>query len=183
MQGEDARERPVDTDASRDAWLAQFVDEHGDAAYRTAYRLLGDRHDARDAVQDALTTAFSRWNQLRSPDAGRGWLFRILVNECITRQRRRRVREGALRLFGIAPTARFVDPSIATDFSDRILPHLLKLPAKQRTALILRFGDDRSVEEIAGAMGIGTESVKTHLKRGLAGLRLALGPEREGGSR
>jgi RNA polymerase sigma factor (sigma-70 family) len=157
--------------SSREAWLVRLVDEHGDSAYRTAYRLLRDRHDASDAVQDALTTALGRWHELRSQDAARGWFFQILVRACVSRLRRRRVRERALQVLGIEPRARDADPSIAMDVLDRVLPQLMKLPARQRTALILRFGDDRSIDDIAGAMRIGTESVKTHLKRGLAELR------------
>ena len=78
-------------------------------------------------------------------------------------------------MIGVAPAARFVDPSISIDVSERVMPHLLALPLKQRTALILRFGDDRTIEEIAAAMNIGTESVKTHIKRGLGQLRSAVG--------
>ncbi len=179
--GNSAEARSIEGEGiGRDAWLAQFVEQHGDAAYRTAYRLLGDTHDAHDAVQDALAIAFRRWDHLRSAEAGRAWMFRILVNNCVSRLRRRRVREGALQLIGIAPAAPSVDPSIASDYSKRVLPQLLKLPVKQRTAVILRFGDERSVEDIADVMGIGAESVKTHLKRGLAQLRSALA--RSGGT-
>lgn len=158
----------------RDAWLARFIDEHTAAAYRTAYRLLRDRADAHDAVQDSLLRAFRRWDELRSEDAARAWFFRILVNHCISRQRRRVVRTRALALLGLAAPARQEDPGVAVDIAAQVLPHLLQLPIKQRTALILRFGDDRGVEEIADAMNIGTESVKTHLKRGLAELRKRL---------
>ena len=170
----EAGQRAGAGELGRDAWLAWFVEAHGESAYRTAYRLLRDRNDARDAVQDALTCAFRRWHELRSHEAAHGWFFRILVNDCISRQRRRRVRERALQLFGLDPGERTIDPSIAIDVSQRVLPHLLRLPIKQRTALILRFGDDRSVHEIASAMDIGTESVKTHLKRGLGQLRKQL---------
>jgi RNA polymerase sigma factor (sigma-70 family) len=183
MRVQSVREvRAGDGVAARDAWIARLVEEHGDAAYRTAYRLLGDKADAHDAVQDALTTAFRSWGDLRDPDAARGWFFRILVNTCMSRHRRRRVREAALQLIGIAPPARFVDPSISIDVSERVLPHLLALPLKQRTALILRFGDDRSIEEIAAAMNIGAESVKTHLKRGLGQLRSKVDTNRKEGA-
>jgi RNA polymerase sigma-70 factor (ECF subfamily) len=174
----------VDADgaSTRDALLSRLVDEECDSAYRTAYRLLRDRADAHDAVQDALTRVFRQWHELRSADAARSWFFRILVNECISRQRRRRVRERALQIIGLTPAARSSDPSIAIDISERVLPHLMCLPVKQRTALILRFGDDRSIDEIASAMNIGSESVKTHLKRGLAELRKQVHAPR-GGSR
>jgi RNA polymerase sigma-70 factor, ECF subfamily len=171
------------TAGDRDAWLARLVEEQGEAAYRTAYRLLRDRNDAHDAVQDALTTAFRRWHELRSHDTGTAWFFRILVNGCISRLRRQRVRYAALQLFGARPAQRAEDPSVTIDVSERVLPRLMKLPIKQRTALILRFGDDRSIDEIASAMNVGTESVKTHLKRGLAQLRGQLAGSRSGADR
>lgn len=181
MSGVEAHdERAGSGVASRDVWIARIAQEHGDAAYRTAYRLLGDKNDAHDAVQDALTAAFRKWAELRTEDAARSWFFRILVNTCMSRHRRRKVREAALQLIGIAPAPRFVDPSISIDMSERVMPHLLALPLKQRTALILRFGDDRSIDEIATAMNIGSESVKTHIKRGLGQLRSAVdAPQKE----
>jgi RNA polymerase sigma-70 factor (ECF subfamily) len=157
--------------ADRDVVLARLVDEHAESAYRTAYRLLRDRDDAHDAVQEALMRVYRRWDELRAEEAARPWFFRILVNHCISRQRRHAVRARALALLGLAPSPRRDDPSVTMDVSDHVLPHLMALPIKQRTALILRFGDDRTVAEIAEAMNIGTESVKTHLKRGLAELR------------
>ena len=93
METWEAGDASRDADARREHWLLQLVDQHGDAAYRTAYRLLRDRNDAHDAVQDALTTAFRRWDELRSEDAARGWFFRILVN-CVYSRHRKTRRHG-----------------------------------------------------------------------------------------
>ena len=157
----------------RDRWISELVQVHGDSAHRTAYRLLGDSDEASDAVQEALATVLRRWTDLRTPDAAKSWFFRILVNECISRQRRAKVRDTALRLIG-RPASANEELSEASGFSHSVLPQLMRLPAKQRTALVLRFGDERSVAEIAELMGVSPETIKTHLKRGLGQLRKAL---------
>ncbi len=164
----------------RDRWLSRFVDQHGESAHRTAFRLLRDREDARDAVQDALSLAFRRWAELRSEVAARSWFFRILVNQCMSRLRRRAVRDRALELLGHRAMALPPDQTVPADFSEHVLPHLLKLPLKQRTAIILRYGDERTVLEIAEAMGVSTDTIRTHLKRGLSRLRTQIESKKKG---
>ncbi len=167
------------TAVSLESWLPRFVEHHGDAAYRTAYRLLRDRDDAHDAVQDALFRIVERARSFATVDDARAWFFRVLVNGCMSRHRRRAVRLRALALIGRPPPITASDPSVSLDVGERVLPHVDRLPTKQRTAMILRFGDDRSVAEIAAAMGVEPETVKTHLKRGLAELRRHLRPDAE----
>jgi RNA polymerase sigma-70 factor (ECF subfamily) len=132
--------------------------------------LLGDDEEARDAVQDSLVTVLRRWEELRSTDTAKPWFFRILVNDCISRLRKAKVRDGALRIIGRS-IAKTTELSEASDFSKMVLPGLMRLPVKQRTAIVLRFADGRSVAEIAEAMNVSRETIKTHLKRGLARLR------------
>lgn len=165
----------------RDRWLSRFVEEHGDSAYRTAFRLLRDREDASDVVQDALSLAFRRWAELRSEEAARPWFFRILVNQCMSRLRRRALRDRALELLGHRAPSASPDLSVAADFSEHVLPHLLKLPLKQRTAIILRYGDERTVQEIADAMAVSSDTVRTHLSRGLDRLRSRMESKKKGG--
>ena len=52
---------------------------------------------------------------------------------------------------------------------------LRELPHRQRNALVLRYYEELGIDDIAAAMGISRNSVKTHLKRGLAALGLRLG--------
>src|SRR5262245_66035019 len=65
-----------------------LVDEHGPALYRIAYRLVGDRHEAEDVVQETYRSA---WKSRESYDSGRGdraWLAAILRRRVIDRLRR-----------------------------------------------------------------------------------------------
>ena len=52
---------------------------------------------------------------------------------------------------------------------------LRSLPHRQRTALVLRYYEEMGIDDIAAAMDISRNSVKTHLQRGLAGLEERLG--------
>ena len=70
--------------------FAEFVAARSAALLRTAYLLTGDRQDAEDLVQAALIKVVPRWGRLREPEP---YVRRILVNESISRWRRRRWRE------------------------------------------------------------------------------------------
>jgi RNA polymerase sigma-70 factor (ECF subfamily) len=167
--------RDCRNDRARNRFFTELVESHGDAAFRTAYRLLGERELAHDAVQDALARALDRLPEVQSQDDAAAWLFRVLVNGCMSKLRRRAVISRAMAILGRGEPPRRTSPSDEIDFAHRVAPELSRLPLKQRIALVLRYGDERSVSEIAHAMGISPETVKTHLKRGLTTLRGQLG--------
>jgi RNA polymerase sigma factor (sigma-70 family) len=57
----------------------------------------------------------------------------------------------------------------------RLLAELDQLPSMQKATVVLRYGHDMSLDEIAATLGVSGETVKTHLKRAFARLRLRLG--------
>jgi RNA polymerase sigma-70 factor (ECF subfamily) len=63
---------------------------HRDDAFRAAYRLLGDEHDALDAVQESLLKAFRRLDEFDGRGGFRYWLLRIVVNTALDQGRRRK---------------------------------------------------------------------------------------------
>jgi len=66
----------------------ELVSENVDSLYRTALRLVGGRSaDAEDLLQDTVLRAFEHFSQLRHQDAGRSWLFAILVRTNLNRIR------------------------------------------------------------------------------------------------
>ncbi|AMV35967.1 RNA polymerase sigma factor [Planctomyces sp. SH-PL62] len=66
---------------------------HRDEAYRAAYRLLGDEHDALDVVQESLMKAFARLSEFDGRGGFRFWLLRIVVNTALDQGRRRKRRK------------------------------------------------------------------------------------------
>jgi RNA polymerase sigma-70 factor (ECF subfamily) len=157
---------------SRDAAVRYLVDCCSRRGFAIAVDLLGDRAEAEDAVQDALVRTLASWQQLRDPGALEGWFFRVLTNACIGTLRRRRVTQAFARLVGRGE--RLVPATEGGDHT-RMLRELDRLPAMQKAALVLRYGHELSLEEIAAILDVGGETVKTHLKRGRARLRDRLG--------
>jgi RNA polymerase sigma factor (sigma-70 family) len=170
--------------APRERLLAELAENHASRGFAIAYDLLGSRAEAEDAVQEALARACESWSQLRDPDAAGAWFRRVLVNVCMRSLRRRRFRR-TLRSFvpgsrdgseppsdAVAEDLPGVDEQMAArGDSLRLLAALEQLPAKQRAALVLRYGQELSVGEVADLLGVGHGTAKTHLVRGLKRLR------------
>ncbi len=182
------------TDA-RSRLLAELADGPARRGYRIAQDLLGNRAEAEEAVQESLARACENLEDLREPGAAAGWFLRIVTTTCLRVLRRRRLRRAVFgRWFGgeqpreSDQAARGLpagdDVPLHGTVSDRadhalgarrdiaaMLGNLESLPAKQRAALVLRYGHDLPVPEVASALGVELATAKTHLVRGLARLR------------
>ncbi len=171
----------------REQTLHRLAHQSADWAYRIAYDLLGSRAEAEDAVQEALARSCASVDRLREPRAAEAWFKRITVNVCLKVLRRRKLKRT---LRSLLPGA--AEPSVViADTSAQLTPkehqpdavvarsadirHMLRslesLPTKQRAALVLRYGQDMSIAEVAELLDIGEGTVKTHLVRGLRRLR------------
>jgi len=145
-----------------------------------AWRLLGNRADAEDAVQRALLRLYTSAKSYRSEWAVSTWLYRITTNVCVDEMRRRRSRsvlqraaqeeaDGQGLLFprggghGGGP-ARNLDVQRALD----------RVPLEARILLALRYVDGLSYGELARVRGISVNTVKSQLARGKSILRKIL---------
>jgi len=127
-------------------------------------------------LQEALVRTLDGFHRLRDPRALEGWFFTVLTNLCIRSLRRRRVVAAFARLVGARGDTGRAASDLGPDHA-RLVTALDELPAMQKTAMVLRYGHDLGVDEIAAAMDVGAETVKTHLKRARARLRARLGVE------
>jgi RNA polymerase sigma-70 factor (ECF subfamily) len=132
-----------------------------------AARLLGPA-DADDIAAEAMARLWAHWPRVGRADWVDGWALRVTTNLAIDRARRR-ARTDAPRVSE--------DPSDAAVLRLALTAALAKLPRRQREAVTLRYLTDLSEVEVAHALGISAGSVKTHLHRGLATLRMRLGPD------
>lgn len=172
---------------AREQALHRLAHQSADWAYRIAYDLLGSRAEAEDAVQEALARSCASIERLREPRAAEAWFKRITVNVCLKMLRRRKLKRT---LRGLLPGSAEPSVVIADSAGQQLTPpeqpdviaarsadirHMLRsletLPAKQRAALVLRYGQDMSIAEVAELLDIGEGTVKTHLVRGLRRLR------------
>ena len=148
-----------------------------DRAYRLAGLILGDRHDAEDATQDALLRAWRSAGSLRNPDGFQAWFDRILVNVCRDRLRRR----GKVRFIDLeaAPSAHALgDPFRTILDRDEVLRAMASLDDDLRLVIVLHYWADLTLEDVAERVGWPVGTVKSRLHRGLMTIRdrLEIGP-------
>jgi RNA polymerase sigma factor (sigma-70 family) len=143
-----------------------------DRAYRLAGLVLGNAHDAEDAVQDALLVAWRSFRELRDVAKFDAWFDRILVNGCRDRLRRR----GRVRFVPIGSALEPVvtDPFQAFIERDALLGGLDRLTVDERVVVVLRFWADLPLEAIGERTGWPIGTVKSRLHRALRRLREAV---------
>lgn len=143
-----------------------------------ATRVLGDRTEAEDVVQDTMMRLWKIAPDWRQGEAKVStWAYRVMANLCTDRLRRRKTR-GQVALDEIAePTADLASAveMMTEDARAKALKAALEaLPERQRQAVILRHLEGVSNPEIAEIMDIGVEAVESLTARGKRTLKAAL---------
>lgn len=163
-----------DVEAAPADLVAFCRDEHRRLVGTLGY-LVGDAELAEDLAQEALMRVCRDWQRVRGLESPGGWAHHVAVNlarsALRSRSRRRRI-DDRLATAGESSVA---DPDVSDVLSVRAA--VRGLPEKQRTALVLRYYSDLSVETVAEIMGCPTGTVKTLTRRALEVLRSALGAE------
>lgn len=147
-----------------------YVRARSEGLLRLAWLITRNWEDARDAVQDALSSLYPRWDRL--PDGARrdSYVSRTVVNACLAVIRRRRSQPVPdPSVLGVAPVA--ADPSTAVAEADAAWRLCAELPPVQRAAVVLRFYHDYSFGQIAEALGCPESTARSHVHRALATLR------------
>jgi RNA polymerase sigma-70 factor, ECF subfamily len=162
--------------------LGRLLASQQRAAYNTAYRLLGNEADARDAVQDGFVQAVRAVRhgtaRPRSTDRFAAWLRRVVANAALA-QLRRRPSFRAVPADEVAaplPTPEHADPAWVAERREArgdILRALLTLPDAQRVALTLRESEGLPAVEIADLLGVSPNAVHMLLFRARRGFRAA----------
>ena len=148
-----------------------FMAGRAHALRRTAYGLCGDWHHAEDLVQTTFTRAYASWGRVRAAVDTDAYLRTVLTNTYIDETRRGRWREQPT---ADVPEGAVDDGHGSLDDRDALVAALAAVPPRQRVCLVLRFLDDRSVEEVAAMLRCRPGTVKSQTARGLAALRTAL---------
>jgi len=147
--------------------FTEFVTDRAHVLLQVAYALTGDQHAAEDLLQGALAKAFARWRHIEgAPEA---YVRRILYRDHVSAWRRFGRREIPVA----DPPDRAAADQPGPDAALRLAVStaLLALPPRQRAVLVLRYLEDRSLEETAALLGCSTGTVASQASRALAKLR------------
>lgn len=145
--------------------------EHARSLVGLARMFVDHRDAAEDVVQEAFIRLSRSLHRIDDPSKAAAYLRSIVLNLARDHNRRGLLSSRhATRVVDLDPVG--VDETITTrDDHHRVLTALRSLPRRQRDCLALHYLLGLPVADIAGTLGLSRNSVKTHLKRGLASLR------------
>ena len=128
--------------------------------YVTARSILSEDEDYADAIQETIVRAFSKINSLKQDAYAKTWLIRILINECynVLRQKSRQI---PMDLESEMAAKAAAEPQ---DYSD-LYRAVSQLQEELKLPVVLYYGEDFSVREIAQVLEISEGAVQKRLAR------------------
>ncbi len=128
--------------------------------YRLAYYYMGNPQEAEDAVADTVLKAYEKFNSLRNKKAFKKWIFKILVNQCISELRKRRP-------YGLHRLVK--DESFEAYHEDRVVAEdiLSVLTKDERQIVVLFIFGGYTGDEIAKLLHMKSSTVRSKYRRAL----------------
>ncbi|MBU1238392.1 sigma-70 family RNA polymerase sigma factor [Myxococcota bacterium] len=157
--------------------LKQQLVELAPLGYTISFRMLGSAEAAEEALQNAYVEALKGLRGFRGEAALSTWFTRIVINVC---NRQFRYLRKLDRLLTGTDMELVPDNSIDTSrdasMTARIHSAVADLPPRQKTALVLRYGEGLDLAQMANVMGCTVGAVKAHLSKGIHKLKKKLTP-------
>jgi len=146
--------------------FAVIVQNFQQSIFRYCYRLLGNKHDAEDAVQDILVKAYQSIHRYKPTASFSSWLYRIAGNHCLNLLRRRRIHRLALRI--LRPDSDV--PGAEQEFEEQLYSYplaaaLSRLSPEDRNLLVLRVFEQRTFVEMSGILGISSNALHKRMEK------------------
>ena len=154
-----------------------LVERYMDTGFAAALSVLGNPHDAEDAVQNAFIRALERIDQLKPGSPFGPWFFRVLRSTALNLRRRE-----ILRTHEEIPASASAGSNPAKEWEkgltmQAVLKALSELPEMQRLAVTLYDLEGYSHREIAEILDIAVGTSRAHVHHGRKSMRLRLGEE------
>ncbi|HXC26221.1 MAG TPA: RNA polymerase sigma factor [Gemmatimonadaceae bacterium] len=155
-----------------------LVGRYYDDCWRFAYRMMGDRADAEDVVQETFFRALRGLERYQEQERFRAWLFCILANRCRTMlvQRRRSLRfvsEDRLDRIAADSESEIEDEEAYPPerLADALQTALARLGSRYREAFLLKHAEGMEYTEMAAITGASISALKMRVKRACEALR------------
>jgi len=152
--------------------FAYLVNLHRAMVYSLSYNFIRDSAIAEEVAQEVFLSLYRNLDSLQSPAHVVFWLRRVTAHRCLDLARKQKLRPQV-------PLDQIPEPSVEMNIPDTAMSANLRklvaeLPEKQRLVLVLRYQEDLEPLEIARTLEMPVNTVKSHLRRGLMGLRQKL---------
>src|SRR2546427_1506682 len=151
--------------------------------FALAFGMLGREEDARDATQETFVAAFRNLRGFRGDAKVSSWLHRIAINQCITRQRRAKVRnetgldQEAERDAAVFSLPAHVSPANVAEGRERsqaVRRAVSALPTELRQVVVMKEFEELTFQEISEVLKLPLSTVKSRLYTALRQLQLRL---------
>jgi RNA polymerase sigma-70 factor, ECF subfamily len=162
---DDERSRVIQSQNGDAEAFAALVSTYQRMIHSLTYRMSGSLADAEDLAQETFIRAYQQLDEFQGKSKFSSWLYRIAINTCLNWQRHER-RRSDLHTTWAESAQHTTDPTgdtIQTDLGRSAQDALLRLPAKQRAAIVLTVYDGLSHAEAAQALGCSETTVSWRL--------------------
>jgi len=164
--------------------LVTLLREIENQVYRTAYYLLNHEQDALDASQEALIRIYTKIGSYEEKALFRTWVQRIVTNICIDKFRRKRPSVSIDEHEMVFEAGDNVEAAVLSVYeAEEIREAIHRLPEHHRSVVVLRYLHDFSYNEIAEALNLPLNTVKSYLFRARQQLQVMLQDYQKGGVR
>jgi RNA polymerase sigma-70 factor (sigma-E family) len=151
--------------------FTSYVRARGPVLLRTARSLTSNPSDAEDLLQTALAKTYVAWDRIEDHRALDGYVRRALVNTRTSQWRKRKIDEFACDELPEYGAVAAEDPAENQALQDAMWRAVVKLPARQRAMVVLRYYEDLSEAQTAEVLGVSVGTVKSAVSRALGKLR------------
>jgi RNA polymerase sigma-70 factor (ECF subfamily) len=168
--------------------FAELVELYKDKIYHLGYRMLNQKQEAEDVVQETFLRVYTNLERYDENQKFSTWIYRIATNLCIDRLRKRKpsysidaeMTDGEGSDWHSMLASDSVGPDeelILSETQQNIRQAIQTLPDKYKTVVILRYLHDMSLQEISDVLEMPVTTVKTRVHRGREFLRKKLDSE------
>lgn len=165
--------------------FAEIVEMYKDKLYHLAYRMMNNRQEAEDIVQESFLRVYKHLDRYDEDQKFSTWIYRIATNLCIDRLRKRRpaysldaasTEHEGLDGYAMMPSDdRTPESELILSETQRIIREAIDtLPAKYKSVMVLRYLQDMSLQEISEVLDMPVTTVKTRVHRGREFMRKKL---------
>jgi RNA polymerase sigma-70 factor (ECF subfamily) len=143
--------------------FSRLVERYYSTMFRVAYKWCGDQSDAEDIAQDVCVKLGHAIRGFKGTSAFSSWLYRVTLNAVHDHQRARQRQTQNIAAMALVVETEHV-PDMETEMTqDQLWTKVRDLPAKQRDAVMLIFGEDMSHREAADIMDCAESTVSWHI--------------------
>ena len=142
--------------------------EYGNMLYKIAFLYLGNASDTEDALQDVFTKYLCGKYRFKNSEHEKAWFIRVTQNKCLDYLKKSGRKNECID--DVSATATYKN----NDMEQDVISKVIALPEKYKSAIILFYYNDYTVEEISKILKISKSAVKKRLQRGRDILKLEL---------